>query len=78
MPDAPQPCAYCRRHAAADAFFPFCCERCKMADLGQWLTGGYSVTGRPVDPRDDGDPFDGDPSDNEATGSEPDFPEDNS
>jgi endogenous inhibitor of DNA gyrase (YacG/DUF329 family) len=31
------------------AWKPFCSERCKMADLGRWLTGGYSVPGEPAD-----------------------------
>ena len=39
------PCAYCRRHAAVTVFFPFCSHRCKMADLGQWVSGSYRVTG---------------------------------
>ena len=29
------------------AWRPFCSERCKMADLGRWLTGGYSVPAAP-------------------------------
>ena len=24
-------------------FRPFCCERCKLIDLGQWLNGSYSL-----------------------------------
>ena len=24
-------------------FRPFCCERCKLIDLGQWLTESYAV-----------------------------------
>jgi uncharacterized protein len=24
-------------------FRPFCCERCKLIDLGQWLDGSYSL-----------------------------------
>jgi endogenous inhibitor of DNA gyrase (YacG/DUF329 family) len=26
-------------------FRPFCCKRCKMADLGQWLQEKYVVEG---------------------------------
>ncbi len=26
--------------------FPFCCERCKMVDLGNWLDSDYKI---PVD-----------------------------
>lgn len=31
--------------------FPFCSERCKLLDLGQWLEGKYRVS-RPIDPTD--------------------------
>ncbi len=24
-------------------FRPFCCERCRLIDLGQWLTESYAV-----------------------------------
>jgi endogenous inhibitor of DNA gyrase (YacG/DUF329 family) len=24
-------------------YFPFCCERCKLIDLGRWLDGKYQV-----------------------------------
>jgi len=24
--------------------FPFCSERCRLADLGRWLTEGYSLS----------------------------------
>jgi endogenous inhibitor of DNA gyrase (YacG/DUF329 family) len=27
---------------------PFCSERCKLVDLGQWATERYSVAGEPV------------------------------
>jgi endogenous inhibitor of DNA gyrase (YacG/DUF329 family) len=27
------------------AFRPFCSERCRMADLGRWLSEGYRVPG---------------------------------
>ena len=36
-------------------FLPFCSERCKMADLGQWLTGTYRVPGTPHDAIDSQD-----------------------
>jgi endogenous inhibitor of DNA gyrase (YacG/DUF329 family) len=25
-------------------FRPFCCERCKMVDLGRWLDGSYTIS----------------------------------
>jgi endogenous inhibitor of DNA gyrase (YacG/DUF329 family) len=24
-------------------FYPFCSQRCKLVDLGQWLDGGYKI-----------------------------------
>lgn len=29
--------------------FPFCSERCRDVDLGNWLTGKYAIPGAPVD-----------------------------
>lgn len=46
----PALCVYCRQHPAVPAYRPFCSERCKMADLGHWLSGGYAVPGPPVFP----------------------------
>jgi endogenous inhibitor of DNA gyrase (YacG/DUF329 family) len=47
------------------SFFPFCSERCKLIDLGRWLTGKYQI---PVAPDDEGDaspPRRSDPADDE-------------
>ena len=44
-PVPPPLCVGCRKERADPQFRPFCSERCKMADLGRWLTGGYSVPG---------------------------------
>ncbi|MCH7500215.1 MAG: DNA gyrase inhibitor YacG [Nitrospina sp.] len=32
-------CPTCKKPAVKkdNAFFPFCCERCRLIDLGQWL-----------------------------------------
>jgi endogenous inhibitor of DNA gyrase (YacG/DUF329 family) len=49
-------CVYCRRQPANPAWHPFCCERCKMADLGRWLGGEYRVPGPPVAVDDDDGP----------------------
>ena len=35
----------------ANAFRPFCSERCKLIDLGQWATGSYRI---PQEQADDG------------------------
>ena len=36
-------CVYCRQRPVVHQWRPFCSERCKMADLGRWLGGGYRV-----------------------------------
>jgi hypothetical protein len=28
-------------------FFPFCCERCKLIDLGAWLDAEYRIPSKP-------------------------------
>jgi len=45
-------CPYCRRTLAGNSLedmphWPFCCERCKMADLEGWLRGRYVIS-RPL------------------------------
>jgi uncharacterized protein len=40
-------CVYCRQRPVDEPWRPFCSERCKMADLGRWLTGAYRVPVRP-------------------------------
>jgi endogenous inhibitor of DNA gyrase (YacG/DUF329 family) len=38
--------------------FPFCCQKCKLVDLGRWLSGGYGMpkdeeeNDLPADPSD--------------------------
>jgi len=46
MPERPL-CVHCRQRPADARFRPFCSERCKMADLGRWLSGDYRVPVRP-------------------------------
>jgi endogenous inhibitor of DNA gyrase (YacG/DUF329 family) len=29
---------------------PFCCERCKLIDFGEWANERHSILGDPVDP----------------------------
>lgn len=40
-------CPYCRTRPSSDddSFRPFCSERCKIADLGSWASGTYSISG---------------------------------
>lgn len=44
------------------AFRPFCSERCRAADLGKWLDGGYRIQS-PISEEDldQGLPTDGNP-----------------
>lgn len=44
-------CPTCGSKTAWDAknkFRPFCSERCKLVDLGQWADEGYRVAGQPL------------------------------
>ncbi len=39
-------CPHCKKTSAWDSknpHRPFCCERCKMIDLGKWANGEYRV-----------------------------------
>jgi len=50
MPQA-RLCPICKRPLSPEAELaphrPFCSPRCKMADLGSWLTGAYRIS-RPL------------------------------
>jgi hypothetical protein len=37
-------------------FRPFCSERCRLIDLGNWVSGTYKVPTRSSDEEEDGDP----------------------
>jgi endogenous inhibitor of DNA gyrase (YacG/DUF329 family) len=47
----PRRCPICKRSVPTDAasspFRPFCSERCKLVDLGSWLSGTYRIS-RPI------------------------------
>ena len=55
MSDVPL-CVYCRQRPVESAWRPFCSERCKMADLGRWLSGDYRVPVRQSETEDDTQP----------------------
>ncbi|MGH9371690.1 MAG: DNA gyrase inhibitor YacG [Vicinamibacterales bacterium] len=38
---------YCRREPVDPRWRPFCSERCKLADLGRWLSEDYRVPDEP-------------------------------
>jgi uncharacterized protein len=56
----PLPCPICRKPVAIPAqvgvpaagAFPFCSERCKLVDLGRWLSGAYQIPVVDTDPDD--------------------------
>jgi uncharacterized protein len=54
------PCPICRRPAAprpGNRSYPFCSDRCRLLDLGNWLGGKYRVPGPALgDAEDDGPP----------------------
>lgn len=38
-------CCYCGRETPrGNPYFPFCCRRCKMADLGRWMLEDYKIS----------------------------------
>lgn len=46
------PCATCKKPVVIGArHFPFCSSRCKMADLGHWMSESFRIS-RNLDPRD--------------------------
>ncbi|WP_229427410.1 DNA gyrase inhibitor YacG [Methylomonas albis] len=49
-------CPTCRKPVvwtAAEKFKPFCSERCKMIDLGDWATEAHKIPGPPLLSEDD-------------------------
>lgn len=50
---ARRPCPVCRIEVDADSeTFPFCSQRCRLADLHRWMGGAYRVSRPADDPRD--------------------------
>jgi endogenous inhibitor of DNA gyrase (YacG/DUF329 family) len=46
-------CPICRKEVAPDsAYRPFCSERCKLIDLGNWASEKYVIS-TPLKPGDD-------------------------
>jgi endogenous inhibitor of DNA gyrase (YacG/DUF329 family) len=40
----PVDCPTCKKRVEPNAkSFPFCCERCRLVDLGNWLDGRYRI-----------------------------------
>ena len=53
-------CPICKSVIEAEAeeqpFRPFCSQRCKLADLSNWLSESYTVAGEPETPDPSNDP----------------------
>jgi endogenous inhibitor of DNA gyrase (YacG/DUF329 family) len=44
-------CPTCRALVTAkDEYFPFCCDRCRVIDLGKWASGAYRISSPILDP----------------------------
>ncbi|MES2883802.1 MAG: DNA gyrase inhibitor YacG [Pseudomonadota bacterium] len=49
-------CPQCRKPsliAPANPWRPFCSERCKLMDLGDWMSGRFVIPAAPSDELDD-------------------------
>ena len=45
-------CPICKKEVTpADTFFPFCSERCKIIDLGNWASEKYVIS-TPIQPEE--------------------------
>lgn len=48
-------CPTCKKDVEWDVnnpYRPFCCERCKLIDLGAWANEDYRIPAEDVDPHD--------------------------
>ena len=49
-------CPTCRKIVlATDPDFPFCSDRCRVIDLGKWISGGYVISSPENDPESGGE-----------------------
>lgn len=45
-----RPCPICRKPVEPESkFYPFCSDRCRLIDLGNWATGKYRIS-TPAEP----------------------------
>ena len=49
-------CVQCRTQPVDPALRPFCSERCKLLDFGNWVAGRYRVAGDATTIRNGDDP----------------------
>ncbi|ATX82727.1 hypothetical protein Ga0123462_1885 [Mariprofundus ferrinatatus] len=51
-------CPNCKKAVERDNDnFPFCCDRCRIIDLGRWATGDYRIAGDPAPIPDDSEDY---------------------
>lgn len=52
-----QSCPICKKETTWDGnvFRPFCCERCRLIDLGKWASEEYRLAGKKQDTPDNGE-----------------------
>jgi uncharacterized protein len=56
------PCPICRKPVEDSqrdrpgSYYPFCSDRCRLIDLGRWLSGDYQIPVREEDERDRPEP----------------------
>jgi uncharacterized protein len=52
-------CPTCRKETVwnGNEFRPFCSERCRLTDLGNWASGEYRVPGAQLPPEDEADNY---------------------
>jgi endogenous inhibitor of DNA gyrase (YacG/DUF329 family) len=49
-------CPTCRKIVLTkDPDFPFCSDRCRVVDLGKWISGGYVISSPVNDPESGGE-----------------------
>jgi endogenous inhibitor of DNA gyrase (YacG/DUF329 family) len=49
-------CPTCRKIVLAkEEYFPFCSQRCRTIDLGEWVSGGYVISSPVNDPESGGE-----------------------
>lgn len=45
-------CPICEKEAdlsASNQYRPFCCKRCRLIDLGQWINESYAISETTID-----------------------------
>lgn len=48
-------CPTCKKEVKWDLkspYCPFCCERCKLIDIGAWASNAYAIPDETIDPDD--------------------------